>query len=107
MRFRMRVAQPFRHGLAHFRIDLESLFNRQRIVRRGHVVGRQQQHSALYAFLREQASHQKTIFAVSIEKLDQRPERIADALDAILQSRLFRQRIQSLLQHAPVRIHAS
>ena len=38
------------------------------------------QQAPLDAFLGKQAAHQKAVFAVRIQKLDQRPERIANAL---------------------------
>ncbi len=91
--FKVRVGDAGRSAISpascKLRVNLQGLLDGQRIMRRCHVMRCQQQHAALDAFLREQAAYQKAVFAVSIEKLDQRPEGIADALDTVLQSRLL------------------
>ncbi len=103
----MWIIQPDAQRFADIGIDTQSFLDGNIVVGGGHIVGDERKHAALYTLLRKQAADQEAVFSFGIEKPDQRPDRVSDALDAILDSGGIRHGVESLLQDSPIVLHAS
>src|SRR5882672_1251333 len=81
--------------------------DRRVVVRRGDVVRRQEEHSALECLLLEQILQERTVSSAFLAELQQRPLGTADRFDPRIQAGFLGHRIDTILQGSAIRLYSS